>query len=258
MSGTAVGDTALRPAAVALASSYLREGDRVLLLGAGGWFGTTALHLLAPSLGAARLRPITGRPRQVRAAGRQWGLEAFDLEQVRAFRPTVVLDLAFLTREKVEALGLEAYVLANSRLTSQFLMAASLPGVRAAVTASSGAALGLGGHSGWDLERNPYGFLKRAAETMAVEAAHESGIGMTVARAWSLSGGFVTRPRDYAFSDLILQAPGGEVGVRSPQEVWRRYSLVEDFLAVALADALGGLVRVLDSGGPLTEIGGLA
>jgi nucleoside-diphosphate-sugar epimerase len=258
MAGTTGTEPEVRRAAVELAAARLRPDDRAVLLGAGGWFGTTALHLLAGTLGPERLLPTTGRPRTVRAGGRDWALGNFDLERIRGFRPTVVVDLAFLTREKAESAGLGAYVLANSRLTSQFLRTASLPSVRAAVTVSSGAALGLGGHSGWDLDRNPYGFLKRAAESMAVEVAHEGAIGMTVARAWSLSGGFVTRPREYAFSDLILQAREGAIEVRSPRAVWRRYCLVEDFLAAALAEALSGQVQILDSGGPLVELGELA
>ena len=106
MAGTTGGDPAVRPAAVELAAARLRPDDRAVLLGAGGWFGATALHLLAGTLGPERLLPTTGRPRTVRAGNREWALSSFDLERIRDFRPTVVLDLAFLTREKVESVGL--------------------------------------------------------------------------------------------------------------------------------------------------------
>ena len=49
----------------------------------------------------------------------------------------------------------------------------------------------------------------------------------------------------------------GSVRVHAAGEVWRRYCLVEDFLAVALTEALDGRVQILDSGGPLVELGEL-
>jgi len=68
----------------------------------------------------------------------------------------------------------------------------------------------------------------------------------------------VTRPRDYAFSDLILQAAEGRVGIRAAHEVWRRYVGVDDLLAVCVSLAIEGWSGDVDSGGPLVELGDLA
>jgi nucleoside-diphosphate-sugar epimerase len=129
--------------------------------------------------------------------------------------------------------------------------------VRAAVTVSSGAAV-TGASELPDAETNPYGYLKRVEEILSRSVAGAHEVALVVCRAWSVSGPFVTRPRDYAFSDLILQAAEGRVEIRAAHEVWRRYVGVDDLLAVCVSLALEGWSGDVDSGGPLVEIGELA
>ena len=78
-----------------------------------------------------------------------------------------------------------------------------------------------------------------------------------VARPYSLSGTLVSRPRRYAFSDLVLQAREGAVHVKAGHEVWRRYVGVDDFFAVCLG--VGALRSgTVSSAGELVEFGTLA
>jgi nucleoside-diphosphate-sugar epimerase len=244
-------------AAAELLGARLDSASRILLLGAGGWFGRTFLDLVERSGSGARVLPLTGRMRTVAVGGREWELGGWDWRRVVDFAPTLVVNCAFLTREKLPELGYDRYVGENVRLTGRFLATLGLASVRSAVTVSSGAAVAA--ETGMpDAETNPYGYLKWSEEIVSRSLAETAGISLVVCRAWSVSGGHVGRPNDYAFSDLVLQAATGRLEVRSAHEVWRRYVSVDDLLAVCCALALDGRSGAVDSGGPLVEMADLA
>jgi nucleoside-diphosphate-sugar epimerase len=237
-------------------SRSLDADDRVLVLGASGWFGRTAVALLAgvrcPTLLIASAR------KQIAVGGVQALCEPWDERAVRTFAPTVVLDFAFLTRDVVASMPLAGYVAANEALTAKLLAAASLPTVRRVLTVSSGAAVYPDDALLHPMDANPYGWLKRRAEDALAELAGSRSLSAVVARAWSVSGAFVQKPASYALSDMITQATRGAIHIRATRPVYRRYVSVEDLLAVALASATAPGARVIDSGGPLLEMSELA
>lgn len=216
----------------------LRQTDRVLVLGASGWFGQTFLDLL-PETATTLAVASSDRGRFV----------SWDEKNVREFAPTVVANFAFLTRERIATDGEECFRAVNAELTRRFLWAAELPSVRGALTVSSGAAV-------TEPDR-PYGEMKLAEERAANELASTSRA-VVVARAYSVSGAHVRRPRDYAFSDLIVQARSGVVRVNADRPVMRRYVSASDFLGVCSQLMLAGQSDVVDSGGELIEMGDLA
>ncbi|HVS84977.1 MAG TPA: NAD-dependent epimerase/dehydratase family protein [Gaiellaceae bacterium] len=243
--------------AAGLLGRSLDGRSRVLLLGAGGWFGATFLDLVARSGSNAEVLALTGRPRTIAVGGTERELHAWDWRRIAAFEPTLVVNCAFLTREQLPQLGYDRYVAENVRLSGRFLRTLALPSVTAAVTVSSGAAVeAIAGAP--DAETNPYGYLKWSEETAARALAERFALALVVCRAWSVSGELVQRPRDYAFSDLVLQARSGRIEIRAAHEVWRRYVSVHDLLAVCAALALDGRFETVDSGGPLVELGELA
>ena len=158
---------------------------------------------------------MTGTPRTVTLGRRKWALRGWDWDAVRRFEPDAVVNCAFITRERVDQLGYQRYVAENVTLTSHFLQSLALPSVEAAVTVSSGAAL-LPAGSHPDAGENPYGHLKWVEEVLSCDVASTHGVSLVVCRAWSVSGPFVTRPADYAFSDLITQAASGRIVIRAP------------------------------------------
>ncbi len=220
----------------------LTPRDRVLVLGASGWFGRTFLGLLDPQI---TLMACAGSTR-----GRY---VAWDAHAVQDFSPTVVVNFAFLTRDRISTVGIEQYMNVNSCLTNTFINTAQLPSVRAALTVSSGAAVA----STDDVAANPYGALKKHEEDLTLELISESRA-MVVARAWSISGPDVQKPHNYAFSDMILQAAAGHILVSSEQPTFRRYVSVRDYLSVCFDSLLRGASGVIDSGGQLIEMGELA
>ncbi len=220
----------------------LSPTERFLVLGASGWFGQTFLRIVHPHLHILKTAS-TKRDKFV-----AWNAKAF-----RDFNPTVVVNFAFLTSEKVDTEGVETFIAVNELLTEQFIDASNFPTVRAALTVSSGAAVAFP----LDMETNPYGVLKKREEDAALDLVTERR-SVVVARAWSVSGPDVRTPRKYAFSDLVLQAKSGAIQVNASQPVFRRYVGVDDFLEVSMARLLSGWSGTIDSGGELIEVGELA
>jgi nucleoside-diphosphate-sugar epimerase len=245
----------IRLQAATLAGSALRSDDRILVLGASGWLGQTCLGLL-PKAASEQVMAIGSLSRNVKVEERLWPIMDWDAKAVEDFSPTVILNFAFLTREKEPLLGSTEYIRQNMELTSRFLSVAAGRQVRLALTTSSGAAVSRNfGESFKSL--NTYGRLKASEEESLLELAN-AGRSIVIARAWSLSGTLVRRPRDYAFSDLIIRNFNHDALVRSASDVWRRYTLAEDFLAVAVASSLYAPVSTIDSGGDLIELKRLA
>ena len=221
-----------------MTEGLLAADDRLLVLGGGGWFGQTLLHMVGSSA-----------PIHATASSARPGLQIWNLARIRDFGPTVVANFAFLTRERIASEGVEEFTRANESLTQRFLEAISLPTVRAALTVSSGAAV--------TDPNEPYGRLKLAEETSALSCV-SSSLAVVAARAYSVSGPFVRRPQDYAFSEMVIQASEGYIQIRSPEPTFRRYVSVSDLLSVTLGTALSGRSGVIDSGGDLVEMADLA
>lgn len=218
----------------------MRQSDRVLVLGSSGWFGREFAALLT-EVGA-------DRPVVLQVGGPSTGTSVSQAE-IADFDPTVVVNFAFLTRERVQIEGEEAFTSTNRGLTDRFIRAASMSNVRMAVTVSSGATVSEPEH--------PYGKLKQIEESEASELVTESR-SIVVLRAYSVSGGYVRRPHDYAFSDFISQASTGTISVKADHAVFRRYCSVADALTAALRAGDIGRSGILETGGDLVEMGELA
>jgi nucleoside-diphosphate-sugar epimerase len=246
----------LHAQAAALWRGSLGASDRVLVLGATGWFGRTATALLQQALSASLL--VASRARSFDIADKPATCSAWDWDEVQAFAPTVIVDCAFLTRDLVSQMTLSEYVSRNRALTDRMLAASGIHSVQRVITISSGAAVYPVDALSQPLADNPYGRLKREAEQQLTELGLSRGIRTVIARAWSVSGAFVQKPRSYALSDMILQARTGTIEIAATTPVFRRYTGVDDLLALALAHAVEGGRSVIDSGGQLVEMMGLA
>lgn len=238
----------------ALAAEVLGD-DRVLVTGASGWLGRTALDLIAP-LGLPTLA-LASRARPIQVGDRTVECRVWDDAEVATFGPTVVLDCAFLTKGFAATMPLDEYVAVNRTLTDRLVQATLLPGVRLALTVSSGAAIHPRDAFDGPMGDNPYGYLKREAEHRLMEAASQSGAVPVVARAWSISGAHVQDPQNFALGSMIGAAADGAIHITARRPVFRRYVLAEELLALGIAEGSAGAATI-DSGGELVEMADLA
>jgi len=239
-----------------LIEKHLDKDSRILVLGASGWFGRTILDLAAnakiPILGLASYS------RSITVNNRDFDLKEWNLELVKNFKPTMVIDCAFLTPDRLKFLTVDEYVSTNMKLISHFLESCELETVRSAVSISSGAAISCTSETVAGSPKAIYGELKKISENKLVELSSRKKINTGTARVWSVSGVFVQNPQQYAFSNLISQARIGQTKLKTEHSVWRRYCSVADFLAIALALSTEEGHHLLESGGELIELHELA
>jgi nucleoside-diphosphate-sugar epimerase len=227
---------------------------RILILGASGWLGRTLIRELLAQ-GSSDHYLISSRPRQLTVGSQKVQVHAFSLPEVRNFRPEVVVNCAFLTKDKFQLHDLDTFIKINANLTAQFFQVLSLKRVELGLTISSGSATLPTAES---IELNPYGYLKKLEQDQLLLMRSPTLI-VGVARAWSLSGDLVPNPTSYAFSDFIWQAlTAGKILVEAPSAVWRRYCDAAQFLNVSLATIMAGGHTIVDSGGSLVEMRHLA
>jgi hypothetical protein len=198
------------------------------------------------------------KDQQIEIDGQSLAVQAQSLDVVSAFKPTVVIDTAFVTRERLPILGHKAYVETNQKLIDQSLAISALPSVRKYIGFSSGATMHLAGHTSFSLEENPYAAQKRIYESKISELAAKLQSDISVARVWSVTGSYCTKPESFAFTDLIAQAKLGLIEIKAKHLAYRRYCPIEDVLALAMLASSPGSNPIFDTGGDLIEIGDLA
>lgn len=220
--------------------------ERILVIGATGWFGRALLRQLKD---AEMVLPLASRERRMSFCGREWLIGAMSLSSIQQFRPTSVYNCAFLTLEKEAQLGSEEFRRLNLRIIQNLIDVATLPSVRKVLTFSSGAAvIDVGGS---------YGSLKQIEESELLSLTTPERC-VNVARVYSVSGPDVMSPKNYAFSSFILQAKNGLIDVQAKSPVFRRYVSVSDVIRVSMARMRAEISGLFETGGELIEMRQLA
>lgn len=244
-----------------------RDDRRIVVIGASGWIGRTAIEALYGALGpeafrervicfgssARTLSLVNGEPVPQAPLANLGNLSAW---------PSLVLHLAFLTKDKVGGMP-EVDYLANNQLISNTVAAAleQIGADRLFVASSGAAAFANNASAAPDLRL--YGRLKKADEDRFAEWADAaSGRRAAIGRLYAVSGPFINKPETYALSDFILAALAGRpVQVHAPNAVYRSYVAVREVLSVVFALLLGEANNSrmrFDTGGEALEMGALA
>jgi nucleoside-diphosphate-sugar epimerase len=216
----------------------------LLLTGASGWFGRTALWAYEQEHGPEALRreviPFASRERLVEFDSPAGPVRALPLEAIHQVQnPAGLLHLAFLTRDKVEELGWQQYVDSNRAITAHVARVLQAWPTMPVVTTSSGAAAALDGKPP-DLEGNPYATLKQEEEVL-LERESATRMAM-VFRVYAASGRFMTRPEKFALGDFLMQAMRGEpIQIRSCCEVVRSYVPISTLMQLVWPLFRGGV-----------------
>ncbi|MCW2667197.1 MAG: uncharacterized protein JWN57_2159 [Frankiales bacterium] len=241
----------------------LSGSERFAVTGATGWFGRTALDLLDGLLGADAGDRVTAYASAPRTLTTRLGrvVDVRPLAELPDQAPPAshLLHFAFLTRDRVADLGVEAYAAANLALSMLVLEAVERTRPAGLVLTSSGAAYGPGRRLTTDLHGNPYGALKHLDELALTAAVQAAGGTTAVARVFSVGGAGITKPELYALGSLVGMAQrGGPLEVRATGPVVRSYAAVDDVVALALWSVLRREQVVFDSGGDVVEVEELA
>ena len=239
-----------------VARSFPRD-TRILVLGAGGWFGRTFISLLANAKCVTLLIGTSSRTIWVNSAPHK--VVPWSEQTVLDFAPDVVVDFAYLTPRYVDTFGPVEYARANRELCEKMLWLSSQESVLRIITASSGAIYETKAPGRGSPPKSLYGQLKREFEEELSASSERDGTRVVIARAFSVSGGFVRFPREYALSAFVLQAlEDRNIVVDSSSLVYRRYCAAEDLLAVAVGMSSAPGTVQFDSGGELVEMLDLA
>ncbi|MFZ4702108.1 MAG: NAD-dependent epimerase/dehydratase family protein [Candidatus Methylumidiphilus sp.] len=223
-------------------SSDLGNG-MLVVTGATGWFGRTALHelqqLLGPESFSRRVRAFASRSRTIASTGFVDGVERpipvaplAELPELAAREPIdALLHTAFLTREHVERVGVEEYISVNRGITDLVCRSLEASPAARAVVISSGAAAALDGVACIEehLHADPYGVLKVEEERRLGEIADT-----LVLRAYAVSGRFMRDPEQFALGDFLLRALRRlPIVIKAPMPVIRGYGHAGDMVNLA-------------------------
>lgn len=251
-----------------LVRGLLEGQQRIAVTGASGWLGRVTLYLLARALGpeafATRVTAFASRPRPL-ALPNGLTADARHLGELAGMAPapTHLLHYAFVLADRLPALGVDGFVRANLSITQEVVRAVDLLRPEGFFYASSGAVYDRRGGFMSDVDRDPYGALKRLDELAFRQACRDAGTACVVARVFNLAGPHMSRPRSYALGDLVARALAGEpLLVRARGPVRRSYAAAEDVAALALAEVLRpgqtGDVVFDAAGEEVIEVGDLA
>lgn len=244
-----------------VAEAIRSSATRIVIVGASGWIGMATLDLLAAALSdtfatrvyafGSNARTLTLRDGTTIAQRPLTELAALPDAQ------TIVLHLAFLTKDRVEAMDEPAYRAANRAIDDQVLAALDNIGTQAIFIASSGAAASTNPAPAMQL----YGALKREQEEHFANWADRANRRAVIARLFNLSGPYINKHGSYALAAFILDAlAGGPIRIRAPHRVIRSYVAIRELMSLVLALLLDGSKDItrFDSGGEPLEMQAIA
>jgi UDP-glucuronate decarboxylase len=227
------------PVSQALSAS----GLEVVVTGARGWLGRATVDMLESALGGefrarVHLYGSSGGRLYLRSGERVGVRPLAELPGLRP-GPHLLVHYAFATRERVDELGLEDYLVANRGITDRVADYLELTTPTGMLVTSSGAVY-LG-----DVETsNPYGVLKAQDERIFSELVGGTTGGATrllIPRLFNLSGPFLNKPDRYVLGSVINDIlAGGPIRLSAVRPVYRSYVHVEDLVDLCFAMMLSG------------------
>ena len=243
----------------------LRASDmRIVVAGAGGWIGLATLDLLKAAFGehfADRVHCFGSNDRTLTLRDGT-SVAQRPLREIASLppAPTILLHLAFLTKDRAEAMDEAAYRAANRAIDDQVLGALDMIGTKAVFIASSGAATRADDPAATPAMRL-YGALKREQEARFADWADRTGSRVVIARIFNLSGPYINKQASYAIAAFIRDAlAGGPVRVRAAHRVIRSYVAIRELMSLVFAlllDSTDDITR-FDSGGEPLEMQAIA
>jgi nucleoside-diphosphate-sugar epimerase len=201
--------------------------DRLwVLTGASGWFGRTALWEYEQLYGAEALRSdvvaCASSAKEIDIGSPHGPVQAVGMEALDTIgEASGLIHLAFLTRDRVAAFGVEPYIEANRAITARVADFINRNPAIPILTTSSGAAA-VFDNGVVNLSGNPYAALKQEEEELWRNSGAERMA--AVFRVYAATGRFIKGPKVFALSDFLCKALAEQrIEIRSEGPVIRSY-----------------------------------
>lgn len=236
---------------------------RVIITGATGWLGQEFLFRQFLKDGDRFIDNfilVGGTSRTIKLFDR-FQVKVYSLEEINNFDEIDgIIHLAFVLRHRVNEFGVQEFLKLNEGISQKVANIVNLLQPNWIVNVSSGAIFDRQtGEYAVVPKLNPYGFSKRQEEIVLTDAAMISNIPLVIGRLWGASGYKMPPNSAYALSDFVESAlTKKQITINSDFEVFRRYCDAGEFLEVLVTEARAGNSLVINSGGPLHEIGEIA
>ena len=221
----------------------LVDDQRVVVVGATGWLGMVALDLLESALGTAFETQVSAWASRGRCNFGRVPTSPYATYAMRCpadVEGALVLHFAFLTRDRVAAMGADEFI-ANDAITQRVLSLIA-GGAPSGVVYARRPAPSTTPTAGSRSTRSPIRTAPRSNGMRSPFAScSHGGASCVIHRVFSVSGPYMTKPELYALGDLILQAKGRDrLHIRVTRPVYRSYIALHDLLSVCIAAALDG------------------
>lgn len=236
---------------------------KVIITGATGWLGQEYLYrryLMHSKEGLGNFILLGSKSRTINLFGliptKVWSLDEIDIRE----KIDGVIHLAFVLRHRVKEFGTDKFLELNSSIVEKTVRLIDQVKPDWITCVSSGAIFDrTTGEYERNPKANPYGFGKFQEELALSSIAASNNTTLVIGRLWGASGFCMPPNSAYALSDFIESAlHKGEIQINSNFEVYRRYCDAGEFLELLTKEASSGNSAILNSGGPLHEIGEIA
>lgn len=235
--------------------------NKIVVFGASGWLGRECISLLSSSLQKdffSKVILIGSSDKSIQVNQQNYNIISIDNLEPQT-KVDLVIDLAFITQEKLEQLGEKQYIQLNQELRKKIYDFIYESKPKYVYFASSGAA---------DIDfisvtksnsKRVYGELKLASETELKKISQELDFNLLVNRIWSVTGLQMQDDSKYAIGNFISQALStNEIKIKSSDQVLRSYIDAEDLFKVCFHELFLNKFTLLNSGGFQTTLFDLA
>jgi len=235
--------------------------NKIVVFGASGWLGRECISLLSSSLRknfSSKVILVGSTNKSIKVNQQNYEITSID-DLGHQTNVDLVIDLAFITQEKLEQLGEKQYIQLNQELRKKIYDFIYERKPKYVYFASSGAA---------DVDfisvtksnsKRVYGELKLASETELKKISQELDFNLLVNRIWSVTGLQMQDYSKYAIGNFISQALStNEIKIKSSDQVLRSYIDAEDLFKVCFHELFLNKFTLLNSGGFQTTLFDLA
>ena len=235
--------------------------NKIVVFGASGWLGRECISLLSSSLRknfSSKVILVGSTNKSIKVNQQNYDVMSID-DLGHQINVDLMIDLAFITQEKLEQLGEKQYIQLNQELRKKIYDFIYERKPKYVYFASSGAA---------DIDfmsvtksnsKRVYGELKLASENELKKIAQDLDFNLLINRIWSVTGLHMQDSSKYAIGNFISQALStNEIGINSSDQVLRSYIDAEDLFKVCFNELLMNKTSLLNSGGFQTTLFDLA